>query len=211
MPDTTPQATTPPTGPIVARASNEYRLKRLVIVIMLVGSGLWFAYDGYIGWPGENQRIADLKKQQEAARQANDDSKVIHLSTQIKNINSGNVHSETDLTWQKRLAFSLPPLGLFVLVWSLYHSRGAYRLADNVLSVPGHAPVPLNAIRSIDRTDWDRKGIAWINYELPNGVAKSACLDDFIYQRKPTDDIFKHIEIYTGTGEATPTQTAPST
>lgn len=209
MPDSIPHSSTP-TGPIVARASNEYRLKRLVIVIMLIGSGLWFAYDGYIGWPRENQRIIDLKKEQEAARKANDDAKVIHLSTEIKNVNSGNPHSDTDLTWQKRLAFSLPPLGLFVFVWALYHSRGQYRLQDNLLTVPGHPLIPLDAIRSIDRTDWDRKGIAWINYELPNGVSRSACLDDFIYQRKPTDDIFKQIELYTGTGEAPQSETAAS-
>src|SRR6478735_3886852 len=65
MPNPTTPNPTASTGPIVARASNEYRLKRLVIVIMLVGSGLWFAYDGFIGWPRENQRIADLKKEQD--------------------------------------------------------------------------------------------------------------------------------------------------
>jgi hypothetical protein len=201
-----------PTGPlvIVARASNEYRLKRLVIVIMLVGSGLWFAYDGYIGWPRENQRLAELKKEQEAARKANDDSKVIQLATQIKNIHEGTPHSDTDLMMQKLLAFSLPPLGLFVLGWALYHSRGIYRLQDNQLGVPGHPPIPLDAIRSIDRTDWDRKGIAWINYELPNGIARSARLDDFIYQRKPTDEIFKQIELYTGTGETPQGEAATS-
>jgi hypothetical protein len=207
MPDSTSQSSAP-TGPIIARASNEYRLKRLVIVIMLVGSGLWFAYDGFIGWPRENQRIADLKKEQEAARTARDDAKVVHLATEIKNVNSGNPHSDTDLLMQKLLAFALPPLGLVVLVWALYYSRGVYRLQDNQLSVPGHPPIPLDAIRSIDRTDWDRKGIAWINYELPNGVSRSACLDDFIYQRKPTDDIFKQIELYTGTGETPQGETA---
>jgi len=209
MPDSTSQSSAP-TGPIIARASNEYRLKRLVIVVMLVGSGLWFAYDGYIGWPRENQRLAELKKEQESARKANDDSKVIQLATQIKNVHEGTPHSDTDLMMQKLLAFSLPPLGIFVLAWALYHSRGIYRLQDNQLAVPGHPPIPLDAIRSIDRTDWDRKGIAWINYELPNGISRSACLDDFIYQRKPTDEIFKQIELYTGTGEAPQGETATS-
>jgi hypothetical protein len=213
MPDSTaanPLRSNTPSGPlvIVARASNEYRLKRLVIIVMLIAGGLWFGYDGFVGWPGENQRIADLIKQQEAARKANDDSKVIQIGTQIKDIHGGIPHTDTDIRMQKVLAFSLPPLGLFVLAWSLYYSRGIYRLQDNVLTVPGHPPIPLDAIRSIDRTDWDRKGIALINYELPNGIARSARLDDFIYQRKPTDDIFKQIELYTGTGETPQTETA---
>jgi hypothetical protein len=210
MPNPTAAMSSPrtPTGPIIARASLEYRLKRLVIVIMLVGSGLWFAYDGFINWPRENQRIAQLKLDIEAARKIGDEVKVRTLTVEI---NSLKQHSDTDLLMQKVLAFSLPPLGLVVLGWALYSSRGQYRLQDNQLSVPGHPPIPLDAIRSIDRTDWDRKGIAWINYELPNGIARSACLDDFIYQRKPTDDIFKQIELYTGTGGATQTEIAPNT
>jgi hypothetical protein len=185
--------------PIVARASNEYRLKRLAIVVMLVGMGGWFAYDGWYNWPHENQRIAQLKSDIDAARKAGDEPQVRKLTVEI---NSLTLHTDLSLQLQKVLALSLPPLGLFVLVWSLYYSRGEYRLRDNQLHVPGHPPIPLDAIRSIDRTDWDRKGIAWINYELPSGIARSACLDDFIYQRKPTDEIFKQIELYTGTGEA---------
>jgi hypothetical protein len=185
-------------GPLVARASNEYRVKRLIIVIMLVGMGGYFALDGWIRWPRENQRIVELTKEKEAALHANDTAKVSQLDAEIKSLSQ---HSDTDLLMQKVLAVALPPFGLFVLAWALYYSRGAYRLDDHVLTVPGHPPIPLDAIRSIDRTDWDRKGIAWINYELGDHTTGSACLDDFIYQRKPTDDIFKQIETYTGTGE----------
>jgi hypothetical protein len=194
-----------PAGPLVARASTEYRLKRLAIVVMLVGMGAWFAYDGWYNWPRENQRIAQLKSDIEAARKANDEP--LHRKLTVE-VNSLTAHTDLSLNLQKVLAVSLPPLGLFVLGWALYYSRGAYRLQDNQLSVPGHPPIPLDAIRSIDRTDWDRKGIAWINYELPNGITRSACLDDFIYQRKPTDDIFKQIETYTGTGETPQSETA---
>ena len=172
---------------------------------MLVGSGLWFAYDGFIGWPRENQQIADLIKEKEVALKAHDDTRYATLEAQIRKLKQ---HSDTDIMMQKLLAFSLPPLGLVVLGWALYYSRGVYRLQDNQLTVPGHPPIPLDAIRSIDRTDWDRKGIAWINYELPNGITRSACLDDFIYQRKPTDEIFKQIELYTGTGETPQGETA---
>src|SRR5437773_299983 len=102
-----------PADPIVARASNEYRLKRLAIVVMLLSFGGWFGYDGLIKWPNENQRIDDIDKEIQTARKAN----------------------------------------------------------------------------------------ALIEYELPNGTRGSARLDDFIYQRPPTDEIFKRIEEYTGTGE----------
>lgn len=189
----------PAPASIVARPSLEYRLKRYLIVVMLVGMGAWFGYDGFVNWPRENARIDQLKKDIEAARKANNESKVSALDAELGNLKH---HSDLDIFWQRALLFSLPPAGLLVLVWALYNSRGKYRLNDEILTVPGHPPVPLDTIRSIDKTDWDRKGIAYIHYELPNGAKGAARLDDFVYERTPTDDIFKRIEEYTGTGDS---------
>jgi hypothetical protein len=184
--------------PVVARASTEYRVKRLIIVAMLVGMGGWFGYDGLVKWPAENQKIEQTRKDIEAARKANDEPKVRSMEADLGKL---QLHTETDLRWQRVLAMILPPAGFFVLGWSLYYSRGSYRLRDNILGVPGHPPIPLDAVRAIDKTLWDRKGIVYIDYELANGKAGNACLDDFIYERKATDEIFKRIEVYTGTGE----------
>ncbi len=200
-----PPAPRTPSPTIEARASNEYRLKRLAIVVMLVACGGWFGYDGIVKWPGENARIEQLKKDLETARKNSDDAKVTSLTTEVGKLQQ---HTESDIRLQRILAGVLPPLGLLVLVWSLYQCRGAYRLRDNILTVPGHPPIPLDAIRSIDKTDWDRKGIALIQYELPNGTHGNARLDDFIYYRPPTDEIFKRIEEYTGTGETSPSEPA---
>lgn len=173
---TEPHETTA-TGEVIAKPSKEYRVKRYLMVLILAGSGLWFMYDGYIGWPAENAEIAKDPKSEKKP------------------------HSATDLAIQRWLGL-LVPVGIGVLVFALYNSRGRYVLRDQILNVPGHPPVPLDAIRSIDKTDWERKGIAYINYELPNGTAGRLRLDDFIYDRKPTDEIFKRIEEFTGTAEA---------
>lgn len=74
-----------------------------------------------------------------------------------------------------------------------------YRLKDDVLYVPGHPPVPLDAIRQIDKSKWDKKGIAYLDYELdsqPNApaVKGSIKLDDFVYDQNPTDAIMAAIE-----------------
>jgi hypothetical protein len=200
-----PAAARTPSTPVVAKASTEYRVKRFIIVAMLVGLGGWFAYDGLVRWPAENERIEQLKKDAEVARKNNKDAEVGKLTAEVAKLQH---HTDSDLRLQKILGGVLPPLGILVLVWSLYHSRGAYRLRDNILTVPGHPPIALDSIRSIDKTDWDRKGIAHIEYELPNGSRGSATLDDFIYQRPPTDEIFKKIEEFTGTGEASSSQPA---
>ena len=68
-------------------------------------------------------------------------------------------------------------------------------MAGDTLEVPGHPPVTLENIRKIDKRKWDRKGIAYLHYEIGTpphpGVLK---LDDFAYERGPTDDILERVE-----------------
>ncbi|HWE93860.1 MAG TPA: hypothetical protein VG269_07860 [Tepidisphaeraceae bacterium] len=163
-------------GEIVARAGRYYRNARYLLVIMMVGAGLWFAYDGWITWPRERAHFDSLSADQQAVQH--------------------KPHSDLDILIQKVLAFGLVPLGPVLLAWFLYRSRGEYRLADGVLHVPGNPPVPLTSIRSLDKAKWDRKGIAWVEYDDPSaaGQAKWLVLDDFIYERGPTDKIVGIIE-----------------
>jgi hypothetical protein len=86
----------------------------------------------------------------------------------------------------------------------LYGTRGAYRLSGNTLHAPGHPPVPLDAVRAIDQSKWDRKGIVYIDYEL-NGKTGRLKLDDFMYQREPTDQIHDRIVAAVAPGESATT------
>jgi hypothetical protein len=74
------------------------------------------------------------------------------------------------------------------------NSRGKYRLEDGIVYAPGHPPVPLENIQAVDRELWDRKGIAYVDYDLGAGKAGQFKLDDFIYEREPVDQIFAAIE-----------------
>jgi len=70
---------------------------------------------------------------------------------------------------------------------------------DDVLYAPGHPPVPLDAIREIDKTKWEKKGIVYLDYELEGaegtkGQSGTIVLDDFVYDQDPTDTIVKSIE-----------------
>ncbi len=193
-----PAAHAAPAADIIARASAEYRIKRYIMVVILAGTGAWFGYDGFFGWPNENQRVADTKRQIKEAQNANNEKRIKELDFELTKLKE---HTDTDLMFQKVLCIVLPALGFGVLAFSLHNSRGAYRLRGGVLEVPGHPPVPLDAIRAIDKTYWDRKGIAYLDYELANKKTGTLRLDDFIYQRKQTDDIFAKVEEFTGTAE----------
>jgi hypothetical protein len=180
--------------PIVARAGRYYRNTRYVVSLGLVLVGAWFAYDGWVRYPQE---------------------RAMHQ----QNPKTGVPHTDTDIRLQKTLGSLLPPAGLLFLGWTLYRSRGAYRLQRDVLSVPGHPDVPLDAIRAMDKSKWDRKGIAYVEYDLSPGAPGAGgapaaldyrspggriTLDDFVYDRPPTDAIVGRIEAHLAHGaEAT--------
>ena len=170
LPDAMPPTIDPP-GPIVARPAKEYRIKRFLLVVLLLGYGLLSVRDGFFVYPRENEQ----------ARREHPGS------AKLK-------HGAYDIPLNRAFGIGLPPLALLLLCWSLYSSRGQYELDLNeVLRIPGHPPIPLSAVAAVDRAKWDRKGIALIEYEVPGGAKGRAKLDDFIYQREPTDRIFDRI------------------
>jgi hypothetical protein len=185
MSNQTEAVATEPTdaGPIVARAGRYYRVARYLMTFLLMTYGAWSIYDGFYSWPQWPQTHP-----------------------------RENPKSHVDILLNQVLGVVLPPMGLAVLAWALYNSRGQYRLENGVVTIPGHPPVPLDKIQSVNREAWDRKGIAYVEYDLTDapvrtkstgpvsyeGVRKGAQgtfkIDDFVYERDPTDKIFKAIE-----------------
>ncbi len=181
----------PSGGDIIARAGQYYRNTRYVMCALLVGAGLWFAYDGWVGWPEHNREVAEVKRRIADAERSGDQNAAAAARTDLGKMSEEK--SSSDILLQKVLAFSLPPVGIGLLAWALYNSRGSYRLSGRTLHAPGHPPVPFDQITRIDKRLWDRKGIAFVDYEA-DGRAGRIKLDDFVYERKPTDQIFKQIE-----------------
>jgi hypothetical protein len=155
-------------GAIVAKPSRDYRWRRFGLVAILFLYGLYSIYDGFYRYPKEN---SDFHRAHPLAENL--------------------PHPALDIPFNQAFGIGLPPLSLLFLAWVFHASRGSYRFDGSTLSVPGHENIPLSAIQKIDRSKWDRKGIAYLQYQLPGsdklGTIK---LDDFIYQRIPTDAIF---------------------
>jgi hypothetical protein len=188
-----PVSTEPASGDnIVARGDSWFRLKWVGMGLLFLAGAGWFLRDGYIRWPHENEEIR---------------AKAI---AEGKPIPEKSLHSDTDLGLQKVIGFGLIPVSLLIALRGLYGTRGEYRLSDNTLHVPGHPPVPLDAIRAIDQSKWDRKGIAYIDYEL-NGTTARLKLDDYMYQREPTDQIHDRILAVVAPAEVSAPSTADET
>ena len=199
-----------PTTPdeIIAPPDAWYRMKHMVFSIVMIGLGFWFAYDGYIGWPGHNQRVHDVKVGIEQAQAKGENPK--ELKEELSKMREA--YTETDILIQKLLAFSLPFAGLAYGIWTYRATRGRYRLAGHTLEIPGHNPIEMVDIQRIDKTRWDRKGIAVVAYMAHHPRReRSFKLDDFAYQRKPTDEIVDRIDAFLAPPAEMPTEpVAPS-
>jgi len=184
MTDVTP--TPDANGTIVARADFAYRWRVYVLSLMLIVFGLWCVRDGFFQWPDlnrRNQQIIDAGGTPTVASK-----------------------SETDIRLNRWLGIVLPAIGAITLLLRMYRSRGAYVLSGNTLTVPGSPPVDLDRIESIDKTRWDRKGIAVVEFRTDDGSTRTLKLEDMIYDRAATDEIVDRLERHLAPA---PTQSAP--
>jgi hypothetical protein len=190
---------------VVAGPGSYYRNTRYLMTVILIGMGLWFGYDGFVGWPKSNEMRAKLESEAKSADARGDRAQAERL---IQEAGKYKAHTPTDIRFQKVLCFILPPVAIVLLIRSLRQSRGEYRLEGTTLHVPGHPAVPFENITEIDKRLWDRKGIAYVSYDLGNGEKGKLKLDDFLYDRPPTDEIYERIEKYvTPAAESTSTST----
>jgi hypothetical protein len=188
-----PQELTPTSDEIIAKPDARYRFKHLAFSIIIFGVGFWFAYDGWIGWPKHNQEVAVLQRDIDAAAKRNDQKTLDELKTRLAGMHKP--YTEVDILIQKLLAVGLPIIGIAYGAWTLVATRGRIRLSGRTLEVPGAEPIEFVDIRHIDKSRWDRKGIAIIHYQAHHPQRERAYkLDDFAYNRKPTDEILERIE-----------------
>ena len=180
----------PPTKfvqPIVATPSRKFFIKRMVIALAVIAGGSYFLYDGYKGYPQHNAKRAALVAERDAAEAAKDDTM---LAVKVKEIRDfGNAKSEFDIRLQKIIGFIMLPIGLYLLGKFLRESRGELRLENDMLHAPRHPPVPIKSFTGVDNVRWDKKGIALFDYRLADGTSGRIRVDDFIFDRPPTDAI----------------------
>jgi hypothetical protein len=160
-------------GDIVARADFQYRIRVYIFFLMFFGYGLWSLYDGFINWPRENAERAAMEARGERAPQQ---------------------HNDMSLMINRGLGILLTGISVPLFVWLMYRSRGEYRLSGQTLAVPGHRAVSIDQIRKLDMTNFDRKGVAVAEYELPDATTRQITLRDMVYDRGKTDEIVRRIE-----------------
>jgi hypothetical protein len=110
---------------------------------------------------------------------------------------------------QKILGGITAPVGLYFL-FTFVMSMGRWVEADEQgVRTRGGQETDYASIKSIDKSRWQSKGIAVVQYEK-NGQAGRITLDDWKFEREPTKRILEAIEERMPGGGATDTETAPA-
>jgi hypothetical protein len=167
-------------APVAATRGGYYRNARLLMVALMVGLGGWFIKDGFHSYPKANKDAEEKARTNGETEKFDKDGKFIGKPE----------HSETDILLQKVLGLGMVPAGLGYLAFFLHRSRGAYRLDGYVISIPGHPPFRISEVQRVDKRLWDRKGIAILDYRNDAGQSGSVTIDDFVYDRTPTDILY---------------------
>lgn len=186
---------------IVAGPGRYYRTMRFIMVLGILGFGAYFLYDGFIGYPRINARLAELRK--ELGGNPTTERKIA-IDKELADLGSGE--SGQSIATQKALGFALPAVAIAYMVFFLRRSRGQVIWENGTLHHPGHPPLTLAQMTSIENKMWKKKGIAYLKYDA-DGKRGVIRLDTFFHDEKAMDAIYDIIAKHLGVWE--PPSTAP--
>ncbi|WED63477.1 hypothetical protein PXH66_14145 [Synoicihabitans lomoniglobus] len=172
---------------IEARISKEWRRRMIFMGIMIWGSALWFASDGYLVWPAEAERYQTLVEL--TADQVPEGTKLTEKTPEVKRIWEAYAREHDlktkvpknrtagDLAGQRGIAGFLTLIGLVFTTWFVLQHRRSVTVEGDVITGASGEKVGLDDIVEVDRRKWVDKGIAYGIYDA-NGKRRRLCLDD---------------------------------
>lgn len=165
----------------------------LMFVMMGVG-GVWFSYDGWVVYPLDNQRWEEYQKVKDIPNQWEAVAAEKGWSAEVPEIK----HTDESMTTQRGIGIACSVIAVILLIWILLSMTKKVAVDEQGIRVGG-AVIPYGAVKNIDKSRWDNKGIAVVRYQH-EGKDGSVTIDDYKY--KGGEAVLKTIEQHTGgTGE----------
>ncbi|MCX5659497.1 MAG: hypothetical protein NTW19_07210 [Planctomycetota bacterium] len=163
-------------------------------MVLCLGMGAWFLYDGFVLYPHQRDIYNEFSRFEQENRQSDWPAYAReHGYPDGTQGRPGRDHSVTDLIFQQGMGILLAPMGL-VLLYQFLSSFSRYVATDDsgVSTGPGRH-VPFAAITTVNKRLWDRKGVAYINYDNA-GSKGHITLDDWKFDRKAIHQILRDVE-----------------
>ncbi len=188
---------------IRANIARHYLIRLGIIGLGAFGFGLWFLYDGAVGYPAkrEIQLAYQQLKEQHPQEYPELWPKLARergwpLEPQTEPL------SEKDIMTQYIFAGITLPIGAFFLFGLLRNSRRWVEADDEGLRTSSGQRAAWDQIESVDKSRWQNKGIAFVHYRT-NGQGGRILLDDWKFDREPTNQIMAELNKRLGLEPAT--------
>lgn len=202
----------PDSTTVRAERDAKYYRRFWIMAIATFGYGLYFLYDGLIGYPAkieeQNLKIEKLeafdtfiKREQEGEKN------ITEKWTAFAKEKGWPITRPEDFTEEERShmltqgsingQFFFAGLCGLIAAWLLIYiarSRGRWIEGDgkSITSSWGQT-VPFDQVTQLDKKKWKNKGIAKVQY-TDSSKKKTFVIDDFKFLREPTGDILRQLE-----------------
>ncbi len=171
-----------------ARISKEWLKRMGLLLLILVGGGAWFFYDGYIGYPkaaerhAEFMRMVDEMKEAGKARSADDESVRLAWAERARS-NGWKVEKPKEITdaqiREQKVIGSLLIAGALVLLgWVVLSMRQSVKCDGETVTGPDGKSIHLDEFHALDKRKWKNKGIVYALYSVA-GKERRLTLDDY--------------------------------
>jgi hypothetical protein len=185
---------------IKANISSGYRWRPGFFAIISLLFGVWFCYDGFVAWPRDKAIFEAYEQFTSEDRLSEWPAYAAEQGWPTDQDNPGKAHSELDLIVQRVISFILLLVGIAYLVgWGRTFGRWI-ALDDGELVTSWGVRVPLDQVTAMQLDRWQSKGIAVVQYQA-NGSTGRLVLDDWKYDREPTEQIVAAVREQLGMDE----------
>lgn len=185
-----------------ADPEKTFLLKFLLIGVVSLLVAMWFAYDGFIGYPAKLPRAAawdELK-----ADESLDDEQRLERWTEISQANGWKVkrlnkEEETkevqrSIIWQYVCMVLGIAVGIPCILWYLANKNSWIACNDGVIESSWGQSFKPAQVQQFDKKKWEKKGIGIVTYVNDEGTEQRFRIDDLKYNRAITDEIVRWLE-----------------
>jgi hypothetical protein len=198
--------------------NSPWLIRMALLIVLFLGFGIYGAYDGFVAYPAQNHHwqvyheyLAAHEGSAEGWPEYAAEQGVPATPPEEGPPNEAGEPTPPRAPFDFITQYIFVVIGLAVgltgLVWLVISSRRWFAADDEALIVSGQR-IPFDKITDIDKSRWDRKGIAVVTYQQNGGTA-TVTLDDWKY--KGTAPILERIERHRGGSEPQSAEEASET
>ena len=186
-----------------ANISPNYLIRLGLVGSVCALGGLWFLYDGLVGYPAKRERGLDFLQfveehpdldEKEKHDQWKERAAELGWSTDIPlNPDTGKATSQVEINEQFFYAAGAGLIGLGFLSRLVYMLGRWVETDGTTLRTKGGKQTDFAQITGIDKKKWQSKGIAFVNYQAEGNKGRIR-LDDYYYNRPATQTILRQLE-----------------